>query len=182
MSPVGPSGSEDSSGDVLFDTPLARLAIGSAGVVDRLITRTQGQVALGLTLGRLVGAKAGLPVHAPVVAMLDRPRLHPVRSMARSSNVTPLRPTDRLSAVGPSSDVGAAQVAVAEEPAASEQPPVPTIDELAIPSYDELAASQVVKRLPGLDAAELAAIGTYERAHRGRRTILTRIRQLQSTQ
>lgn len=182
MSPVGPSGSEDSSGDVLFDTPLARLAIGSAGVVDRLITRTQGQVALGLTLGRLVGAKAGLPVHAPVVAMLDRPRLHPVRSMARSSNVTPLRPTDRLSAVGPSSDVGASQVAVAEEPAASEQPPVPTIDELAIPSYDELAASQVVKRLPGLDAAELAAIGTYERAHRGRRTILTRIRQLQSTQ
>ena len=176
MSPVGPSGSEDSSGDVLFDTPLARLAIGSAGVVDRLITRTQGQVALGLTLGRLVGAKAGLPVHAPVVAMLDRPRLHPVRSMARSSNVTPLRPTDRLSAVGPSSDVGASQVAVAEEPAASEQPPVPTSDELAIP------ASQVVKRLPGLDAAELAAIGTYERAHRGRRTILTRIRQLQSTQ
>lgn len=164
MSPVGPSGSEDSSGDVLFDTPLARLAIGSAGVVDRLITRTQGQVALGLTLGRLVGAKAGLPVHAPVVAMLDRPRLHPVRSMARSSNVTPLRPTDRLSAVGPSSDVGASQVAVAEEPAASEQPPVPTSDELAIPSYDELAASQVVKRLPGLDAAELAAIGTYERA------------------
>ena len=58
----------------------------------------------------------------------------------------------------------------------------PTSDELAIPSYDELAASQVVKRLPGLDAAELAAIGTYERAHRGRRTILTRIRQLQSTQ
>ena len=26
--------------DVLFDTPLARLAIGSAGAVDRLITRT----------------------------------------------------------------------------------------------------------------------------------------------
>ena len=71
---------------------------------------------------------------------------------------------------------------IRDRPTASEQPPVPTSDELAIPSYDELAASQVVKRLPGLDAAELAAIGTYERAHRGRRTILTRIRQLQSTQ
>ena len=181
-----PSGQEDSSGDVLFDTPLARLAIGSAGVVDRLITRTQGQVAVGVTLGRLVGAKAGLPVHPPVVAMLDRPRLHPVRSMARSSNVTPLRPSDRLSAVGPSSAVDGAQAVVVDEttPLAPTQPeaPTPASDELAIPSYDELAASQVVKRLPGLEAAELAAIGAYEQAHRGRRTILTRIRQLQSTQ
>lgn len=176
MSPVEPSGQEDDSGDVLFDTPLARLAIGSAGAVDRLITRTQGQVAVGVTLGRLVGAKAGLPVSPPVVAMLDRPRLHPVRSMARSSNVTPLRPSDRLSAVGPASQGEAAQAVIVQE-----EVPSPASEELAIPSYDELAASQVVKRLPGLGAAELAEIDAYEQAHRGRRTILTRIRQLQST-
>ena len=184
MSSVGPSDRKDHSGDVLFDTPLARLAIGSAGVVDRLITRTQGQVAVGVTLGRLVGAKAGLPVQAPTVAMLDRPRLHPVRSMARSSNVTPLRPSDRLSAVAPSSTAGAPEAVVVEDatPAAVPLPEAPASDELAIPSYDELAASQVVKRLPGLDPDEMSAIGAYEQANRGRRTILTRIRQLQSKQ
>ena len=50
---------------------------------------------------------------------------------------------------------------------------------LAIPGYDSLAASQVVPRLAGLSPEELAAVGAYETAHRARRTILTRIRQLQ---
>ena len=50
---------------------------------------------------------------------------------------------------------------------------------LAIPGYDSLAASQVVPRLAGLSPDELAAVGAYETAHRARRTILTRIRQLQ---
>ncbi len=51
---------------------------------------------------------------------------------------------------------------------------------LAIPDYDELAASQVVERLEGLPAAELAAVRAYEEAHRGRRTILFKIDQLTS--
>jgi hypothetical protein len=50
---------------------------------------------------------------------------------------------------------------------------------LAIPGYDSLAASQVVQRLAGLSADELAAVGAYESSHRARRTILTRVRQLQ---
>jgi hypothetical protein len=60
---------------------------------------------------------------------------------------------------------------------ASSSPPGP--DGLAIPGYDSLAASQVVPRLAGLSPEELAAVGAYESAHRARRTILTRIRQLQ---
>jgi hypothetical protein len=58
---------------------------------------------------------------------------------------------------------------------------LPVVGDLAIPGFDELAASQVVKRLDALTAAELAAIGAYEQANRGRRTILTRVRQLQSS-
>ncbi len=50
---------------------------------------------------------------------------------------------------------------------------------LGIPGYDSLAASQVVPRLAGLSAGELAAVGAYESAHRARRTILNRVRQLQ---
>ncbi len=49
---------------------------------------------------------------------------------------------------------------------------------LAIPGYDALAASQVVERLVGLDAAELTAVRDYEAAHRNRRTILGKIEQL----
>jgi hypothetical protein len=52
---------------------------------------------------------------------------------------------------------------------------------LAIPGYDSLAASQVVQRLAGLSAEELAAVEAYESAHRARRTILTRVEQLQTT-
>ncbi len=51
---------------------------------------------------------------------------------------------------------------------------------LAIPDYDELAASQVVERLEGLSTDDLAAVRSYEEAHRGRRTILFKIDQLTS--
>jgi hypothetical protein len=59
--------------------------------------------------------------------------------------------------------------------------PRPSPDGLAIPGYDSLAASQVVQRLAGLSSEELAAVGVYEAAHRGRRTVLTRVRQLQGS-
>jgi len=52
-------------------------------------------------------------------------------------------------------------------------------DDLAIPSYDSLAASQVVPRLDGLSSIELEAVRRYEEAHRGRRTVLGKIAFLQ---
>lgn len=55
----------------------------------------------------------------------------------------------------------------------------PGAAELAIPEYDSLAASQVLPRLQGLTPEELEAVRDYEAAHRGRRTILGRIAQLQ---
>jgi hypothetical protein len=64
-------------------------------------------------------------------------------------------------------------------PGAEEPPGSP--GGLAIPGYDSLAASQVVQRLAGLSAEELAAVEAYESAHRARRTILTRVDQLRTT-
>ena len=52
---------------------------------------------------------------------------------------------------------------------------------LAIPDYDSLAASQVVPRLAGLEPDELEAVRQYEAAHRARRTILSRVAQLQQS-
>jgi hypothetical protein len=51
-------------------------------------------------------------------------------------------------------------------------------DELAIADYDSLAASQVIPRLAGLEPDELAAVRSYELGHRGRKTILGKINQL----
>lgn len=54
-------------------------------------------------------------------------------------------------------------------------------DELAIPGYDSLSASQVVQRLAGLAPPELEAVRGYETANRNRRTILARVAQLQGS-
>ncbi len=48
----------------------------------------------------------------------------------------------------------------------------------AIPDYDTLSASQVVRRLDGLEPPELRAIVRHELANRGRRTVLHRAEQL----
>jgi hypothetical protein len=57
----------------------------------------------------------------------------------------------------------------------------PDVASLAIPGYASLSASQVVQRLAGLSGAELEAVGAYEASNRGRRTILARVTQLQSS-
>jgi hypothetical protein len=58
-------------------------------------------------------------------------------------------------------------------------PVAPGVDSLAIPDYDSLSASQVVTRLEGLSPDELEAVRAYESAHRGRKTILNKVAQLQ---
>ena len=68
-----------------------------------------------------------------------------------------------------------ADVAVPEPPPRAKR----TAKPLAIPAYDTLSASQVVPRLDALRRSELDAIKRHELAHRGRRTILSRIAQLQ---
>lgn len=55
----------------------------------------------------------------------------------------------------------------------------PASETLPLADYDSLAASQVIPRLTGLDSDELEAVRAYEAAHRGRKTILGRLAQLQ---
>ena len=62
--------------------------------------------------------------------------------------------------------------------AAAVAEPAPAAGELAIPDYDALSASQVVPRLAGLATDELDAVRRYEAANRGRKTILSKIAQL----
>ena len=72
-------------------------------------------------------------------------------------------------------------------PTQSTPEPEPTVEvprrtsagtDLAIPGYEALSASQVVRRLDGLGPTELEAIYEHESATRRRRTILHRTQQL----
>lgn len=53
--------------------------------------------------------------------------------------------------------------------------------DLAIPDYESLSASQVMPRLEGLTSDELEAVRRFEHHNRGRKTILSKIAQLQAT-
>lgn len=59
---------------------------------------------------------------------------------------------------------------------------VPAPDELPIAGYESLAAMHVVQRLGGLHAEELETVRRFEVAHRGRRTVLAKIEQIQAIQ
>jgi hypothetical protein len=89
----------------------------------------------------------------------------------------PEEPTAPAAVVG--GGVGESQEAPGAEAAVSSDRPAPDAQSLAIPGYDSLSASQVVQRLAGLSEDELAAVGSYEAAHRARQTVLTRVSQLQ---
>jgi hypothetical protein len=85
----------------------------------------------------------------------------------------------RLADLG-GSPAPAPEVPVVEATATPARPTSgPGAGDLAIPGYDTLSASQVLPRLEGLSAGELEAVRSYESAHRGRKTILGRIAQLQ---
>jgi hypothetical protein len=90
------------------------------------------------------------------------------RAPAAETTMAPTAPTPEPAASAPAPAASGNGTAVTVHDAQS----------LAIPGYDSLSASQVVQRLAGLNPAELAAIGAYEAAGRGRRTILNRVAQL----
>jgi hypothetical protein len=73
---------------------------------------------------------------------------------------------------------GAARAAARE--VAGVAPKATEVSTLAIPDYDGLSASHVVNRLAGLAPDELEAVRRYEAGSRGRKTILSKIAQLQS--
>ena len=96
---------------------------------------------------------------------------------------TPPPETTGVAADGSASSNGAAPSPNGKAAAPSAEPEPPAVRsraDLAIPGYDTLSASQVVQRLAGLAADELEAVRDYESGTRGRRTILSKIGQLQT--
>lgn len=83
------------------------------------------------------------------------------------------------SRLAPSGESEVAGEAPASEPEVSpDRSDVPDVDTLALADYDHLSSAQIVAKLDSLDAEELVAVGSYERANRHRRTILGKLEQL----
>lgn len=95
--------------------------------------------------------------------------------------VTPRATAPTLSVVADPTPASADAAPQAPRPPAAPVGPAPDPGSLAIPGYDSLSASQVVPRLEGLTGEELETVRTYEQATRGRKTILSKIAQLQAS-
>src|SRR4051812_17503380 len=123
------------------------------------------------------------PVPATDAASGGAPARHETAAAASTaSTTTATAPSASTSATGSTATEGNGT-----QPAGTNgsQPPGaraagPPAGDLAIPGYDSLSASQVVQRLAGLSGDELEAVRSYEAANRGRKTILSRVAQLQS--
>jgi len=137
------------------------------GAVPSLIERTRAQVDL---TQRLIGRLPCLLRRmSPAPSDTTRRPVAP-DTAGNARSITVDDSADAIHELHPTPTAGSADAV----------PTGPAVSELAIPDYDSLAASQVVPRLSSLDADELDDVGAYERSHRGRQTILNRVRQLQA--
>ncbi|MEY2423943.1 MAG: hypothetical protein QOI95_4010 [Acidimicrobiaceae bacterium] len=158
--------------DLFFYAPLG-FVLNAQEVVPQLIEKGHQQVVMARMFG-----KFAIESEAPKqIAQLQKQ----VQKVAEqfTSRTTPTRPSSNGPATATSTATSTTPATQTSAPVASTPAHGPGAAELAITDYDSLSASQVVPRLEGLADAELAAVRDYEAAHRGRKTILSKIAQLQ---
>jgi len=125
--------------------------------------RLEGQLTLARFVGQFAVKQGRVEVEKRIKAYTDPPQPEPP---------TVSVPLTLVAEPAPSAPAPAAAAALDAEP-------TPPAGDLAIPGYDALSASQVVQRLAGLSSSELEEVRTYEAATRGRKTVLSKIAQLQ---
>ncbi len=159
--------------DLFFFAPLG-LLMNADEVIPQLVERGRQQVTMARMFGQFA-VQQGQSEAAKAVTKLQET----VQRRTRPDDTT-----------GPASDAGvpATQTSAPVEPVTPAASTTTTsrpqhngemAGTLAIPDYDSLSASQVVPRLESLSGDELVAVRDYEAAHRGRKTILNKIDQLQ---
>jgi len=143
------------------------LAVSARDVLPELAARGRERVEARVSSARTIGQFA---VHQGQVKA--------ARAFTRAREEAQSRlQSEALVDDGPAPPEPTPRVVAAPRPATSG----PAADTLAIPGYDSLSASQVLPRLEGLEPLELEAVRSYEAAHRGRKTILGRVAQLQTS-
>jgi hypothetical protein len=171
--------------EALVYAPIGLLFEG-ASLLPQLIEKGRNQVAMARMIGKFAveqgrgeATKAASRLQDQAAGVLD----------FIGGTVTPI-PTDGSAPPAPkqrprparttSATAGAAREA-ARKVAGVATKAVSDATGLAIPDYDGLSASHVVNRLAGLAPAELESVRLYELANRGRKTILSKVAQLQSS-
>jgi hypothetical protein len=176
--------------DVFVYAPLG-LALEARSLMPRFIERGRQQVMMARMIGKFavrqgqtestkVLGKAGDQASA-VLSDLGRR----ARDADGANRTSPSAAAATAAAPSAPARAASARAATDTETSPAVDPsdvalPVDGAAELAIADFDSLAASQVIPRLPGLSKAELEAVRNYEAQHRGRKTVLNRIAQLQS--
>jgi hypothetical protein len=175
--------------DVFVYAPIGLLFEG-ASVLPQLVEKGKSQVTMARMVGQFAvkqgrgeGEKLAANVAGGVLGILARfgqsPTAHPPAvpetpvAAAAAPVTTSVAAPERAVA---STDGDGASAASADREAGA----AIDADSLAIPDYDGLSASHVVNRLAGLAATELELVRLYELANRGRKTILSKVAQLQT--
>ena len=149
-------------------------------LIPRLAEKGREQVDVQVRVARMIGQFAVQKGQQEAVKAVHRLR----QPAPAPADVGPSKPA---SAPGSSSTEPLEEIIVVRvedpDPMVSSTADVEVVDvgDLAIPAYDDLAASQVLPRLEGLRPGELDAVRRYEASHRHRKTVLGKIAQLQSS-
>lgn len=147
--------------DLFFYAPLG-LLLNADEVVPQLVERGKQQVKLARMFGRVAVRKGTAEAEKAVMRLQNLGA-----QVQRNGSPTSFRPEP-----APASPLST--------PVSRPQHNGEVAATLAIPDYDSLSASQVVPRLESLSDAELDAVRAYEASNRGRKTILSKIDQLQA--
>lgn len=180
--------------DVLVYAPLG-LVFSAGELFPKLVEKGRSQIGMAKMLGQFavqqgqteagkVLDRASKQAMATLEQIAGRPSSNGAATGAASSNGA--SSNGKAPAPAPAATVSSAPAsvvelhAVATEAVATAPTSGPEAAALAIPDYDSLSASQVLPRLTGLSTDELEDVRAYEAAHRGRKTILNRVAQLQA--
>ena len=144
--------------DVFVFAPVG-FVLDAKQVVPQLAERGRNQMALLRVLGQFALTKAKRDADQKLAAF------------SKAGTTPPAAPPAR-----PATATAAATDKSATKKARSSSPDT---ESLPIHGYDALSASQIVPRLAALRPREIEQIRRYEAQHRRRRTILSRIAQLQ---
>jgi len=163
--------------DLFVYAPIGLLFEG-ASLLPQLVAKGKSQVSMARMIGRFAvgqgrteASKATAKLQDQAAGVLD----------FLGDSVTSI-PGDAPTPVNAASQVGVTATATrATRQPAKGAARAATTASLAIPDYDGLSASQVVNRLAGLSAPELKSVQRYESANRGRKTILSKVAQLQGS-
>ena len=157
--------------DLFFYAPLG-LLMNAQEVVPELIEKGHQQVVVARMFG-----KFAVEQEAPKQIATLQKQVQKVADQLTGRTSPPTPPKRET----PTSNNGAGDAPATQTSAPVVASPAhgPGAATLAIPDYDSLSASQVVPRLEGLSDDELASVESYEAEHRGRKTILNKIAQLQ---